>query len=102
MINVIASIRIVPGKMSDAMQVYKHFAPLVNAERGCAQYLPTLDLLTNLPTQHADQNTVTVIEKWKTMEDFRAHLVAPHVETFRSDMKGILEEVSIKVLQDAL
>lgn len=100
MIHVIASIHITKGRMSDALAVYKTFTPEVNLEQGCMMYLPTIDFETDIKTQKKDPNLITVIEKWETMDAFKAHLNADHVVKFRKNMEGIMENVEIKVLKD--
>ena len=101
MIHVLASIVIEEGKMPDVLKIYENFVPLVTGETGCLMYQPTLDVDTPIPTQVKDDNLVTVIEKWESMEAFNAHLNAPHVIQFRKEIKGIVKNISIKVLTEA-
>jgi quinol monooxygenase YgiN len=98
MIHVIASISVHEGKMQDALNIYELFVPKVNAEDGCLQYLPTRDLPTDIPTQVQEGNVITVLERWESMDAFKAHLTAPHVVQFRKDVESIVAKVSIKVL----
>ena len=56
---------------------------------------------TDLPHQEKDQNVATIIEKWRSLEDLQAHLTAPHMLTFKDEVKDIVEKVSIKVLEEA-
>lgn len=102
MIHVIASISIKEGRLEDIKKIYEFFAPKVEIEKGCRMYCPTFDYSTDIQTQVKDNNVITVIEKWESIEDFKAHLSAPHVLQFREDIKGIVENVSIKVLEDLL
>ncbi len=102
MIHVIASIFVKENKMGQVLGIYERFAPKVNMEEGCLMYLPVLDYPTDIATQVKDKNILTVIEKWETMDAFRAHLNAPHVIRFREDIKGVVEKVLIKVLKQAL
>ena len=44
---------------------------------------------------------VTIIEKWESLAALRAHLTAPHMLTYREKVKDIVENVSLKVLQEA-
>jgi quinol monooxygenase YgiN len=44
---------------------------------------------------------VTVIEKWNSLEDLKAHLEAPHMLVFRGRVKDLVSEVSLKVLEAA-
>lgn len=102
MIHVIASISIKEGTLEDIKKIYASFAPKVEKEMGCLMYCPTVDYNTDIHTQEKDTNIVTVIEKWESIEAFNAHLNTPHVFEFREDIKGIVENVSIKVLEDIL
>ena len=98
MIHVIASIRIRPGTLGALLEVYKTFIPQVRAEKGCIAYTPTIDFDTDIPTQTKEPDVVTIVELWESLEDFHAHLVAPHVVAYRERVKDILVNVSIKVL----
>ncbi len=101
MVNVIASIRVKEGQRSDFIEIFKSNIPAVLDEEGCIRYAPAVDLLTGIPVQKLDENVVTVIEKWNTLEDLEAHLVAPHMLAFRERVQGMVEEVSLKVLENA-
>ena len=102
MIHVIAYIRIRPGRMDAAREVYRDFVPKVNAEKGCIEYVPTTDLDTGLPRQELDGDVITVVEKWEDLDAFKAHLTAPHVLVYRENVKDIVEGVSIKILNEML
>ena len=54
-----------------------------------------------MPAQNLEPDVVTVIEKWNTLEDLKAHLVAPHMLAFRERVKGMVEDVTLKVLESA-
>jgi len=43
MINVIASVHIKEGKLSDYLGILKAGVPLVRKEKGCVEYVPTGD-----------------------------------------------------------
>lgn len=65
------------------------------------EYAPTVDIDANIPPQILEENVVTIIEKWESLEALTAHLSAPHMLSYREKIKGIVEDVSIKVLQEA-
>ncbi len=100
MIHVIATIYIENKMMGEALKIYKTFTPLVNKEKGCLMYLPTLDHKTDIQTQKIEDSVITVIEKWENLERFKDHLVAPHVIRFRKRMKSIIKKVSVKILKN--
>jgi quinol monooxygenase YgiN len=99
MVHVIASVRLKPGKRDEYLEVFKSNVPFVRKETGCIEYLPAIDIDAGLPPQAI--NTVTIIEKWESLETLSNHLAAPHMLTYRERTKGMVEGVSIKVLQEA-
>lgn len=101
MINVIASIRVKPESLAEFLRIFKSNVPRVREERGCIEYFPALDVDVNLPAQHLDGNVVTVIEKWESVEDLKAHLGSPHMAAYRESVKDLVASVSLKVLQEA-
>lgn len=101
MISVIASIRVKAGKVSEFLQIFKANLPKVRQEKGCIEYFPAVDVNSGLPPQSLDENMVTIIEKWESLEALRDHLVAPHMLTYKEKVKDIIEDVSLKVLHEA-
>jgi quinol monooxygenase YgiN len=101
MINVIASILINEGRLSEFVDIFKANVPAVLEEKGCIEYVPTIDFQTGLPAQALDSAVVTVIEKWDSLDDLKAHLEAPHMLVFRERVKGLVDQVSLKVLEEA-
>ena len=100
MIHVIASITIKEGRKSEYLDIFKANIPLVLAEEGCVDYLPTVDLPTDLAPQEMNTNVVTIIEKWRSLEDLMDHFSTPHMLTYREKVKDIVEKISIKVLTE--
>ena len=68
MINVIASIQIREGKVSEFLENFKANVPNVLAEKGCIEYFPAVDIDADLPPQVLDGNSVTIIEKWEDLD----------------------------------
>jgi quinol monooxygenase YgiN len=101
MINVIASIRVKPGRLTEFLEIFKSNVPHVREERGCIEYFPSVDIDADLPPQRLDENGVTVIEKWENLEALRDHLKAPHMLAYKEEVKDIVEDISLKVLQEA-
>lgn len=101
MINVIASICVKTGRLSDFLEIFKSNVPNVREERGCIEYFPSVDIDADLPPQRLDENVVTIIEKWESLEALRDHLKAPHMLAYKEKVKDIVEDVSLKVLQKA-
>ena len=101
MINVIASIKVKESCMDAFLDIFKSNISNVLNEEGCIEYAPTIDFKTELASQLLDSSTVTIIEKWESFENLRAHLVAPHMLEYRSEVADLVESVSLKVLKYA-
>jgi quinol monooxygenase YgiN len=41
------------------------------------------------------------MEKWRSVEDLKAHLNAPHMLDYRDKVEDMVEHVSIRVLREA-
>ena len=101
MINVIASIYIREGRLSEFIEIFKLNIPNVLKEKGCIEYVPTVDVLTDLPPQKLDDNVVTIIEKWNSLDDLQAHLSAPHMLAYKENVKDLVDKISLKILKEA-
>lgn len=101
MINVLASIRVKAGRRSDFIKIFKANMPLVRAEKGCIEYFPTVDIDAKLSRQVLDENIVTIIEKWESLEALHNHLKAPHMLAYRETVKDLVENSTLKILQEA-
>lgn len=101
MIHVVASIRVKPGRIPEFLEIFKSNVPSVKAEEGCLEYAPTIDIDSGLPPQHIDGNRVTIIEKWESLAALHAHLGTPHMLAYREQVKDIVEDLSLAVLEDA-
>ena len=101
MINVIASIHIKEGRVSEFVEIFKANIPNVLEEKGCLEYAATIDVPTGLPPQVLDENVVTIIEKWSRVADLQAHLITPHMLAYRKRVEDIVDKLSLKVLGEA-
>lgn len=104
MIYVHAFVRTKPGMVPQALTCYRALVPQVMAkELGCIEYVPTTDFDLGLPNQNMDKDMIVVVERWKTIEDFRAHLNMRHSIEFRSSIQPILAEgISLKITMSAI
>jgi quinol monooxygenase YgiN len=100
LINVIASIRVKAGKLPEFVEIFKSNVPNVIEERGCIEYFPTVDINADLPPQSLDENVVTIIEKRESLDALRDHLKAPHMLSYKEKVKDMVEDLSLKVLQE--
>jgi quinol monooxygenase YgiN len=101
MINVIASVCLKSGRLSEFLEIFKSNVPDVREERGCIEYFPSVDIDADLPPQSLDENVVTIIEKWADLEALHDHLNSPHMLAYKEKVKDIVENVSLKVLREA-
>ena len=101
MINVIASIYIKEGQLSEFIEILKSNIPNVIEEKGCIEYVPTIDVPTELAPQDLNSNVVTIIEKWNDFKSLQVHLSAPHMLQYRKNIENLVEKISIKVLKEA-
>ena len=101
MVHVIASIKVKAGKRKELLDLFKTNLPKVREEKGCIRYLPAVDIATGLPPQSLDENMVTIIETWESVEALKNHLAAPHMAAFFEKEKPLVDGSTIKILQEA-
>ncbi len=99
MINVIASIKVKQSQFESFIQIFKSNIPNVLSEEGCVEYSATVDFKTDIPIQEIDSTVVTIIEKWESFNMLQAHFTAPHMLEYKSKVEGIVESVSLKILE---
>ncbi len=100
MIHVVASISIKEGMRAQFLEIFKANVPNVLKEEGCIEYRPTVDAQTDIEPQQRDENMVTIIEKWESLEALKVHLTAPHMLVYREKVAAMVGKVHLKVLQD--
>lgn len=102
MIHVICTITIAPGRREDFIAEFNGIVPEVLAEQGCIEYGPTVDIETGIERQAPQEDDVVVIvEKWESLDDLKAHLVAPHMNAYRERVKDMVENGHLRVTQPA-
>jgi quinol monooxygenase YgiN len=101
LIDVIASISVKPGCREKLLARFHANVPNVLAEDGCIHYYPTVDVDSGLTPQQKDENVVTIVEQWMSLDHLHAHLKAPHQAAYREDVKDWIEGVSLKILKKA-
>jgi len=99
MINVIASISVKSSHLASFIEIFKANIPSVLAEEGCIEYTANIDLITEIPVQLLDANTVTIVEKWQSIDHLYAHLNAPHMLEYKAKVTDMVDDLSIKILQ---
>ena len=99
MVHVIATIEVVAGKRAAFLAEFHRIVPLVRAEAGCLEYGPTIDLPAGLPIQVGPRDdTVVIVEKWESLDALRAHMAAPHMQTYRVTVKDLVSRVQLQIL----
>ena len=101
MIHVIASITVKSSERETFLQIFKANVPKVLEEEGCVEYAATVDFPTEVPIQETNADVVTVVEKWETFPHLQAHFTAPHMLEYKAKVEGMVEDVSLKILEDA-
>ena len=99
MIYVIATVEVVAGQRDRFLDEFRKVVPDVLAEQGCLFYGPTVDLPTGLTKQiPIRENVVTIVESWESLEALQAHLVAPHMLTYRERVQGLVAGSQLQIL----
>jgi quinol monooxygenase YgiN len=101
MIHVIASITVKTSERNAFLEIFKANVPKVLGEEGCVEYSATVDFPTEVPIQETNPNVVTIVEKWETFPHLEAHFTAPHMLEYKAKVEGMVEDVSLKILEDA-
>ncbi len=101
MVNVIASVKVKPGTRARFLEIFKVNMATVRKEKGCIEYFPAVDMAFDFPFQPPDENGVTIIEKWESLDALRDHLSAPHMAAYREKVGAMVERVDLKVLEEA-
>lgn len=102
MIHVIATIELVPGKRDAFLAEFHRIVPAVQAEHGCIEYGPTVDVPTPFAAQGpVRDNVVTVVEKWVDLPALEAHQQAPHMLEYRNRVKEMVAGVKLQVTKPA-
>ncbi len=102
MVHVLATIRLNSGRRADFLEQFHRLVPLVQAEDGCLEYGPAVDMDSGLDAQEPIvPDVVTVIEKWASLEALKAHLAAPHMDEYRERVAGMVQSVSLRILEPA-
>jgi quinol monooxygenase YgiN len=102
MIHVLATIKLAEGGREEFLKAFRELVPLVQAEEGCIEYGPAIDVETTLPAQQPlGENAVMVIEKWRDADALADHLAAPHMLEYRKQVKDLVLGMQLAVLQPA-
>jgi quinol monooxygenase YgiN len=99
---VVAEITVKPGKRDEFVKIFKDNVPDVLAEDGCIFYEPVVDFDSGIGAQgEVREEVMTVMEKWASIDHLKAHLKAPHMDTYREKVKDMVAGVTLRVMQPA-
>lgn len=97
---VLAQIELHPGCRDQFLEAFARLMPLVHAEQGCIEYAPTIDLPAGNDRQALlGESVVMIVEKWASLADLEAHLVAPHMTPYRAEVKDWVADTKLYILQ---
>lgn len=99
MINVVATLVTIPGERAFVLEAFQEMRPLVLKEAGCVEYQPVVDVVDAKPALGLD--TFMVIEKWRSLEELKAHNEGSALAAFLGKVKPRLASVTVQVLEPA-
>jgi quinol monooxygenase YgiN len=99
MIHVIAVVTTQPGQREKLIEAFRANVAAVRAEVGCIEYTGVVDH-QNTPAAYGE-DTFVVVEKWETIENLRAHAVAPHMAAYAAKTKELVKDKAIHVMTAA-
>lgn len=102
MIHLIAEIEVPAGRRDEFLKILKANVPNVLKEPGCLGYEPAVDIQSPSPLQGPVRpDVVTVIEKWKSLEDIAAHNKMPHMLDYFAKTKDLEKKVKLTIMETA-
>jgi quinol monooxygenase YgiN len=102
MIIVLARIEIAAGRRAAFLEEFHRLMPLVQAEDGCIEYGPAVDVDASNPRQKKlGDDVVMIVEKWASLAHLEAHLVAPHMTPYRERVQDLVKSVQLHILEPA-
>lgn len=102
MIHVIATIEVAAGQREQFLAEFRKVIAPTQAEQGCIEYGPAVDVASGLEPQPAVRpNVVVVVEKWDSLDALRSHLASSHMNEYRERVKNLVTGVTLNVLQPA-
>jgi quinol monooxygenase YgiN len=100
MIHVLATIELAPGQRGAFLAEFHNLMPKVQAEQGCIDYGPAIDVATPIPIQSPPRDDVVVVlEKWDSVAALEAHLAAPHMADYRAATAEMVANLTLQVLE---
>jgi len=101
-VYVIATLEFAPGKRSAFLAEFAKFVSLVHAEQGCIEYVPVIDMDTDIASQHRKgPDSLTIVEKWASVDALRAHDTSAHMQAYRARVKDYVRSKEIRIMKAA-
>ncbi len=98
-VHVLAIITAKPGMRDQILAAFRANVPTVHAEQGCIEYGATVDAegVGSLQTRFGE-DTFVVVEKWQSLDAFKAHAAAPHMAAYAAKTKDMIASRVIHVM----
>lgn len=100
MIHVTARVRLKPGTGMQFLRIFREVSVLVHQEPGCLDYFPARDVDLDLPGQHVQEETITIVEKWTTRKALASHLRSGHMRSFQEHVRDLIADVCLTVVEE--
>jgi quinol monooxygenase YgiN len=81
MIIVAVEVHVEAGDADKVKDAIAKMEEATRAEEGCITYAFSVDV--------SDASTIRVIERWRSLEDIRAHMASPHMADFNRAMAAV-------------
>ncbi|MFK8082691.1 MAG: putative quinol monooxygenase [Granulosicoccus sp.] len=98
MIHVIAIITATAGNRDKLLNEFKAVVPLVHEENGCIEYQPVTDADESSSQSKIGPDSYMVIEKWKSMDNLRAHAASSHMVEYGERVAHLVADRAVYVL----
>lgn len=81
MIIVAVEVKVDSGAADKVKEAIAKMETATRAEEGCETYAFSVDI--------SDDTTIRVIERWRSLDDIKAHMTSPHMAEFNKAMGAI-------------
>lgn len=102
MIQVLAIITAQPGQRAAVLEAFRANMPAVQAEAGCIEYTPLVDVdALGKYQKNFGPDTFVVVEKWESIDALKAHARAPHMAEYAAKTRDLIADRAIHVVESA-
>jgi len=101
MLRVIAEIETNEGCREKFLTAFRELVSLVLAEKGCVEYGPTVDAVTEIGKQEPlREDHVVIVERWESLDALNAHLVSENMTSYREAVRELVAGSKLYVLEE--